>query len=93
MTTSTPTNTSKSKPWLWIVAAFIGMLGVFLTGFVFVARHWIDGLIGGSDKLTLLQSFTISSSDVLLACVTVAVAALLLSLVSSLLATRRFLDV
>ena len=26
MTTSTPTNTSKSKPWLWIVAAVIGML-------------------------------------------------------------------
>ena len=26
MTTSTPTNTSKSRPWLWIVAAFMGML-------------------------------------------------------------------
>lgn len=26
MTTSTPINTSKSRPWLWLVAAFFVML-------------------------------------------------------------------
>jgi hypothetical protein len=26
MTTSTPTNTSKSRPWLWLVAAFFVMI-------------------------------------------------------------------
>ncbi|MCU1355124.1 MAG: cell division protein [Acidimicrobiales bacterium] len=71
-----------------------GLLGGALAvGFIFVARRFIDGLIRTSDRVALLRSFTISSGDVVLACLWVGISALLLSVASSLLATRRFLDV
>jgi len=60
---------------------------------VFVVRPQINGLVGGSKNLTLLQTFTVDSPDVVLACATVGAAALGLSLLSSAIATRRFLDI
>ena len=71
-----------------------GLLGGALAvGFVFLARNWIDDLLDQGDGLALLQSFSIDSSDVWLACLVVAGTAVLLSVISSALATRRFLDV
>jgi cell division transport system permease protein len=71
-----------------------GLLGGALAiGFVFLARRFIDGLIGNSDRVALLRSFTINPGDVALACLWVGVSALVLSLLSSVVATRRFLDV
>lgn len=71
-----------------------GLLGGGLAiAFVFLARHFMNGLIGTSDKVALLRSFTVSSGDVLLASLWVGLSALALSIFSSLLATRRFLDV
>jgi cell division transport system permease protein len=67
--------------------------GVLAMGFVFVARNWIDDLLQRGDGLDLLQSFRIETSDVILACIWVGVTAIVLSVGSSLLATRRFLDV
>lgn len=71
-----------------------GLLGGLLAvGFVFIARNWIDDLLDQGEGLDLLQSFSIDSSDVWLACLVVAGTAVVLSVVSSALATRRFLDV
>ena len=71
-----------------------GLLGGALAvGFVFLARRWIDQLLNRSDGLKLLQNFSIASSDVTLACLIVVATAVALSVVSSALATRRFLDV
>ncbi|WP_426572056.1 cell division protein FtsX [Aquihabitans sp. McL0605] len=67
--------------------------GVLAIGFVFLARGWIDDLLKKGDGLDLLQSFSINSSDVWLACMWVGITAIILSVGSSLLATRRFLDV
>jgi cell division transport system permease protein len=67
--------------------------GLMAMGFVLVARNWIDDLLQRGDGLDLLQSFRIETSDVVLACIWVGVTAILLSVGSSLLATRRFLDV
>jgi cell division transport system permease protein len=74
-----------------LVQGLIG--GVLAIGFVFLARTWIDDLLQRGEGLDLLQSFSIDSSDVLLACIWVGVTAVVLSVASSLLATRRFLDV
>jgi cell division transport system permease protein len=74
-----------------LVQGLIG--GVLAVGFVFLARNWIHTLMNRSSGLTLLQTFSIESGDVLLACVAVMVTAVLLSVTSSVLATRRFLDV
>ena len=46
-----------------------------------------------SRGLTLLQTFSIESGDVVLACFAVLLTAVVLSVSSSVLATRRFLDV
>ena len=67
--------------------------GVLAIGFVFLARGWIDDLLDQGPGLELLQSFSINSSDVVLACTWVGITALVLSVGSSLIATRRFLDV
>jgi cell division transport system permease protein len=67
--------------------------GAFAVGFVFLARGWLDNLLQRSDGLTLLRQFTIESSDVTLACLIVVGIAILLSVGSSAIATRRFLDV
>ena len=67
--------------------------GAFAVGFVFLARRWLDDLLSKSEGLNLLQQFSITSSDVALACALVIGMAVLLSVVSSVLATRRFLDV
>jgi cell division transport system permease protein len=74
-----------------LVQGLIG--GVLAIGFVFLARTWIDDLLQRGEGLDLLQSFSIDSSDVLLACIWVGVTAVGLSVASALLATRRFLDV
>ena len=71
-----------------------GMVGGGLAiGFVFLARRWLDELLQRTEAVPLLQNFSISSGDVLLACLIVVITAVLLSVVSSALATRRFLDV
>ncbi len=71
-----------------------GLLGgVMAIGFVFLARRWIDDLLNRSERLSLLQTFSINPSDVTLACLWVGLTAIVLSVVSSVLATRRFLDV
>ena len=67
--------------------------GVLAVGFVFLARNWIHTLMNRSRGLTLLQTFSIESGDVVLACFAVLFTAVLLSVSSSVLATRRFLDV
>ncbi|CAN5901156.1 permease-like cell division protein FtsX [soil metagenome] len=67
--------------------------GGMAVGFVFLARRWIDDLLNRSDGLSLLQTFSISTGDVRLACIVVVLTAVALSVVSSTLATRRFLDV
>jgi cell division transport system permease protein len=69
------------------------MGGALAVGSVFVAQSLLDGLLQKGDGLDLLQSFRIDSGDVLLACLWVGVTAIVLSVGSSLLATRRFLDV
>ena len=74
-----------------LVQGLIG--GGLAVGFVFLARRWIDELLNRSDGLKLLQNFSISSGDVTLACLMVVATAVVLSVVSSTLATRRFLDV
>lgn len=74
-----------------LVQGLVG--GVLAMGFVFMARNWIDNLMNRSRGLTLLQTFSIESGDVVLACVAVMLTAILLSVSSSVLATRRFLDV
>lgn len=71
-----------------------GIIGGFLAvGFVFVARNWLDDALSRSESLALLQSFSITSADVRLACLAVTGIAILLSVGSSAVATRRFLDV
>lgn len=74
-----------------LIQGLIG--GVLAIGFVFLARGWLDDLLNRSDRISLLDSFSITNSDVVLACIIVMVTALLLSVISSVLATRRFLDV
>jgi cell division transport system permease protein len=74
-----------------LVQGLIG--GAMAIGFVFVARSWLDDLLNRGRGLDLLQSFSVDSGDALLACIWVGVTAIVLSVGSSLLATRRFLDV
>ena len=71
-----------------------GLLGGALAiGFVFMAQRWIDDLIDRGPALDLLQPFAVDGGDVALACITVGAIAVVLSVLSSTLATRRFLDV
>lgn len=74
-----------------LVQGLIG--GAAAVGAVFVFRGLIDNLLNRSDGLSLLQTFSIGPEDVVLACVAVVVLAALLSVISSAIATRRFLDV
>lgn len=74
-----------------LVQGLVG--GVLAMGFVFLARNWIHNLMNRSRGLTLLQTFSIESGDVTLACLAVMLTAIVLSVSSSVLATRRFLDV
>lgn len=74
-----------------LVQGLIG--GALAVGSVFVARRGIDNLLNRGDSIQLLQQFSIESSDVTLACLIVLGTALLLSVLSSAIATRRFLDV
>ena len=73
--------------------AFNGLVLALAIGAVFLARGWIDDLLQKGEGLELLQSFTINPSDVALACLWVGATAIILSVGSSLIATRRFLDV
>lgn len=74
-----------------LVQGLVG--GGLAVGFVFLARKWIDDLLTRSSSLRLLQNFSIEGSDVTLACFAVIGVAIVLSVLSSALATRRFLDV
>lgn len=74
-----------------LVQGLIG--GVLAIGFVFVARGVLKDLFDSDTGLGLFQQFSIQSSDVLLACLWVGGTAIVLSVGSSALATRRFLDV
>ena len=74
-----------------LVQGLIG--GALAVGSVFVAKSLLDDLLNRSQGLNLLQNFQIESSDVTLACFVVVAVAITLSVVSSALATRRFLDV
>lgn len=74
-----------------LVQGLIG--GVLAVGFVYLSKGWLDDLLKQSESLNLLQNFSIEPSDVTLACVVVLVVAVLLSVISSVFATRRFLDV
>ncbi|QXC62783.1 permease-like cell division protein FtsX [Aquihabitans sp. G128] len=74
-----------------LVQGLVG--GGLAVGWVFIARHLIDDLLGKSSNLKLLQNFSIASGDVAWACTIVVGVAVLLSVISSALATRRFLDV
>lgn len=74
-----------------LVQGIIG--GALAVGSVFLARSGIDDLLHRSNGLSLLQTFSIESSDVTLACLVVVVIAIALSVLSSALATRRFLNV
>ena len=74
-----------------LVQGLIG--GALAVGFVFLAQRWIDDLIDRGPALDLLEPFSVDSSDVLVACLAVSGIAIVLSVVSSALATRRFLDV
>lgn len=74
-----------------LVQGLIG--GALAVGSVFAARRGIDNLLNRSEGLSLLRTFSIETSDVTLACVTVIVIAIALSVISSALATRRFLHV
>lgn len=67
--------------------------GTLAIGFVFLGRRWIDDLIDRGRGIDLLQPFRVDSGDVLLACMIVGITAVVLSVFSSLVATRRFLDV
>jgi cell division transport system permease protein len=71
-----------------------GMVGGLLAvGVVFLTARWIDDFIDRGPALDLVEPFSVDSSDVMLACVTVTLIAVVISVFSSLLATRRFLDV
>ena len=74
-----------------LVQGIIG--GALAVGSVFVARRGIDNLLNRSEGVSLLQTFSIEGSDVTLACLIVVAIAIGLSVISSALATRRFLHV
>ena len=74
-----------------LIQGLIG--GTAAIGLVLVIRGWIDSEINHEGGLMLLQLFAIYPADVRLACFVVAAIALVLSVGSSLVATRRYLDV
>lgn len=74
-----------------LVQGLIG--GVLAIGSVFISRRFLEDMISKSSDIGLLQDFEVTNADVMLACVIVALTAILLSIVSSVIATRRFLDV
>jgi cell division transport system permease protein len=74
-----------------LVQGLVG--GVLAVGSVILARNLIDNLLDRSDGLSLLQTFSIESGDVVLACAIVVAMAVVVSVFSSAIATRRFLDV
>lgn len=67
--------------------------GVLAVGAVFGTRTFLEDLLERTDRIAFLRGFAVSSSDVTLACVVVLVTAVLLSVISAAVATRRFLDV
>ncbi len=71
-----------------------GLLGGLLAVIaVIVASGRLNDLFSGDASVQLLQSFATTPSDVTLACMVVIGFAILLSVISSAVATRRFLDV
>lgn len=74
-----------------LVQGLIG--GALAIACVFAFNTWLEDLLDQGEGLALLQTFRTTSDDVMLACLWVGVIAVVLSVGSSLLATRRFLDV
>ncbi|MCB0970853.1 MAG: ABC transporter permease [Acidimicrobiales bacterium] len=74
-----------------LVQGLVG--GLMAIGFVFLASNWLNDFVGGSRGIDLLEPFATGSDDVALACLIVGVTAIVLSVGSSLIATRRFLNV
>lgn len=71
-----------------------GILGGALAiGAVFLARGFLQDMVNRSNEIRLLSNFEVTSGDLFLACTVVAITAILLSVISSAIATRRFLDV
>lgn len=67
--------------------------GVLAVGAVFGTRRFLEDMVAQTEAIGLLRNFAVSSADVILACAVVLITAVLLSVVSAALATRRFLDV
>ena len=74
-----------------LVHGLIG--GVLAVGAVFATRRFLEDMVERTEAIGLLRNFSVSSGDVILACIVVLGTAVLLSVVSAALATRRFLDV
>lgn len=74
-----------------LIQGLIG--GLLASAAVYSVRRVMEGLLENTQKIALLQNFRVSTGDVVLACVLVLGTAILISVVSAALATRRFLDV
>jgi len=74
-----------------LIQGLIG--GLLAAGGVITTRNLLERMLQRTDRISILQGFTASDGDVILACTVVLGMATLISVVSSALATRRFLDV
>src|SRR5699024_2879506 len=67
--------------------------GLLAAGGVITVRQLLERALHRTDRIAILQNFTVSNDHLILACAIVLGMAVLLSVVSSAIATRRFLDV
>lgn len=67
--------------------------GVAAAGGVVVVRQLLEGALQRTDRIAILQNFTVSDGDLILACLIVLGMAMFISVLSSAMATRRFLSV
>lgn len=74
-----------------LIQGLIG--GVLASAAVIGVRNILEDVLARTDQIALVQNFTVGDGDVVLACVLVVAMAVLLSVISAALATRRFLDV
>jgi cell division transport system permease protein len=74
-----------------LVQGLIG--GLLASGAVYGVRRVLERLLTRTQRIALLQNFTVSNGDLILACSLVLGTAIIISVISAALATRRFLDV
>lgn len=74
-----------------LIQGLIG--GLLAAGSVVAVRQLLERALHRTDRIAILQNFTVSNAELVLACSIVLGMAILLSVVSSAIATRRFLDV